>query len=364
MISITCNQCKTVLTIDDAFAGGVCRCQHCGTIQTVPAHFKGNAAPPAYANPSAATAKNLYQNQSAARTPPASGAASPSGLDELAQIVASSGLGGSGLGGSGLSSSGLRSGQSAAAMQTQQAAAVVTPDYSVKRKKPPMIPIAIAGGIAGLAIVGAIVYFVMRGPSDSTGGSNSGSGSSSTSGGGSTSSGPAFCGVNLVFSGNVVYVLDRANSLRDQFDTLVAATFQSIKSLGPDRKFAVVLWNNGGDDTAFPDQGLRNATSDQIEQLQKKLDGVQATGSSNVAGALEVAVARNPGAIILVTAKSALDDRDAEALTSAQEKSGGKIKFYAFVIGSTDNAVLKMFVKTSGGQYRLLSDKDLRAATQ
>ena len=52
----------------------------------------------------------------------------------------------------------------------------MTPDYSVKRKKPPTIPIAIAGGIAGLAIVAAIVYFVMRGPSSSTGGSNSGSG--------------------------------------------------------------------------------------------------------------------------------------------------------------------------------------------
>ena len=69
------------------------------------------------------------------------------------------------------------------------------------------------------------------------------------------------------------------------------------------------------------------------------------------------------GAIIIVTAKPKLDDKDAEALTAAQEKSGGKIKFYAFVIGNTDNAVLKMFVTTSGGQYRLVSDKDLRAAT-
>src|SRR5580692_11714793 len=45
MISITCNHCQTVLEMDDAFAGGVCRCQHCGTIQTVPSHLKRAASP-------------------------------------------------------------------------------------------------------------------------------------------------------------------------------------------------------------------------------------------------------------------------------------------------------------------------------
>ncbi len=40
MISLPCTHCQRVLTIDEAFAGGVCRCQHCGTIQTVPGHLK------------------------------------------------------------------------------------------------------------------------------------------------------------------------------------------------------------------------------------------------------------------------------------------------------------------------------------
>ncbi len=35
------------MTLDDGFAGGVCRCQACGTIQKVPAHLKGSGdAPP------------------------------------------------------------------------------------------------------------------------------------------------------------------------------------------------------------------------------------------------------------------------------------------------------------------------------
>ena len=58
MISLSCTHCQRVLTIDEAFAGGVCRCQHCGTIQTVPAHLKngekdkpGPSGKPLYKHP-------------------------------------------------------------------------------------------------------------------------------------------------------------------------------------------------------------------------------------------------------------------------------------------------------------------------
>jgi hypothetical protein len=45
MIRLTCTHCQKVLSVDEAFAGGVCRCRHCGTIQTVP-KGGGEAAPP------------------------------------------------------------------------------------------------------------------------------------------------------------------------------------------------------------------------------------------------------------------------------------------------------------------------------
>lgn len=84
MIRLTCTHCKTLLTIDDAFAGGVCRCQHCGTIQTVPSHLKprqGQKIDPAEA---LKQPKALYQRKS--RSP-----ASGSGLDSLADAVTDSG---------------------------------------------------------------------------------------------------------------------------------------------------------------------------------------------------------------------------------------------------------------------------------
>src|SRR5688572_13762507 len=83
MIRLTCTNCKATLEMDDAFAGGVCRCQYCGTIQTVPSHLKkkGNLPQPA-------GAKTLYQSH-----PSSPGPGTGTGLDELADIVASSGLG-------------------------------------------------------------------------------------------------------------------------------------------------------------------------------------------------------------------------------------------------------------------------------
>ena len=63
MISLTCTSCKRGLEIDDAFAGGVCRCQFCGTIQTVPANLKQGGRPSTPIGKSPGTQKTLYQRQ-------------------------------------------------------------------------------------------------------------------------------------------------------------------------------------------------------------------------------------------------------------------------------------------------------------
>src|SRR6266576_2523460 len=78
MISLTCTSCQKVLEIDDAFAGGVCRCQYCGTIQTVPARLKGNS------KVGATTAKTLYQKKPRVPGQPSSG------LEDLADAVTTS----------------------------------------------------------------------------------------------------------------------------------------------------------------------------------------------------------------------------------------------------------------------------------
>lgn len=90
MIRLTCTNCQTMLTIDEGFAGGVCRCLNCGTIQTVPSRLRDTGASSGMVARAAARSKPLYQKKRAEGAP-------SSGLDELAQATAGSGLAGSGL---------------------------------------------------------------------------------------------------------------------------------------------------------------------------------------------------------------------------------------------------------------------------
>src|SRR5687767_7309590 len=108
MISVICTQCRTQLDMDDAFAGGVCRCQYCGTIQTVPSlsKLKRQTAPTGAASP-AAPAMTPASPQPHGGAGPA--ASEPTGLDALAEAVASS---------SGLGRGSLRSGANRPANDT------------------------------------------------------------------------------------------------------------------------------------------------------------------------------------------------------------------------------------------------------
>lgn len=77
MITLACTKCSTTMNVDDGFAGGVCRCSNCGTIQTVPPRGASNT-----------TGEVIFER-------PARGGPHRK-LDALGEIPPSSGLGGSG----------------------------------------------------------------------------------------------------------------------------------------------------------------------------------------------------------------------------------------------------------------------------
>ncbi|MDB5290288.1 MAG: hypothetical protein JWL69_1529 [Phycisphaerales bacterium] len=361
MISITCTHCQTVLNIDDAFAGGVCRCQHCGTIQTVPAHLK-NGAPPA-----PAASKALYQNKARA-----SAGAAPQGarreLDDLAQAVASSGLSNSGLSGSGSglsnrsgsfpASTGRTSPRPAGPVKAASPAPATEQEQRRERKSVPLVPVLVIGGVLLVGLIGLGIFLALHG------GDSSGTTTTTNTGGtgGTAVSGPGLCGVSIA-APSIVYVLDRGNAIANVFDPLKAATYHSLESLGPDRKFEVILWNNGGDDIAYPADSLANATPEEIEKCKRTLEDIVGTGNSHLRSALDKAMARQPSAIVIATGKDRLDDDDELALASAQEVAKGKVKFYTFAVGKQiENPVLKMAASATGGQYRQVSETELRNA--
>lgn len=346
MISISCTNCKALLTIDEAFAGGVCRCQHCGTIQTVPAgagkgQGDGSMSGSAFSGQSLGGSKILSSKQVTSGT----------GLDDLADIVASSGLGGSGL-------TSRRLNRSATAAGGGQATA--TP------AKPKMLPVAIGGAAVGALVVGLVLFFALRPAANSQGNTGDGGPAVGRSGGDNVATntpaarGPSFAGV-AIEGNNVAYVLDCGSGTREVFELLKQATVRSISSLGANRKFQILFWQNGENPpVVFPATGLTYATDKKIEEVRHFLDGVAAYGSTDATPALEKAYAQSPDAVVLATGKGTdLTEDFATGVTTALK--GLKVPTYTFSLGEGGSDVLKKVADSTSGQYRQLTPTQLDA---
>jgi hypothetical protein len=366
MISLTCTHCQTVLSIDDAFAGGVCRCQHCGTIQTVPSHLKNGAAVKSGAQAVGAAPKALYQSRRTTGTTRAdesgtgggtgSGTGSGTGLEDLADVVASSGLGGSGL-----SSMRPRKRQQRQATDSSTVAPPPAPSKT---------PLLLAGGAVAAAAIGiAIWWFVAagsKGPQPITG-----PGADQTTNGQPPSAspdqaaaaGPQFCGIPLAGS-SVVYLLDRGDSAKSIFDAVKEAAYKSIESLGSDRKFQVLLWDNDTTQAGYPGGSATFSTKENLEACRRALEDVTAEHQSTINAPLARAVAEGPDSIVIVTAKGfELDDTFTTGVQSILKNNS--IKLYTFSIqddGQGDCLPLQKLAKQTGGEYKSLSDGAVRAA--
>ncbi|HVT87277.1 MAG TPA: hypothetical protein VHD56_00340 [Tepidisphaeraceae bacterium] len=314
--------------MDEAFAGGVCRCEHCGAIQTVPGRHAGKSQ-------ALKPAKTLYKKRVRDDAIPSSG------LDQLAQAIA----------GSGLSSSLDRAaaprkrwnwtritaaflliaGLLAAAMMFMP-----SPKPSAARVAP-----SAAANQAGQSSPQAIQAAMVQPAQPLT---------------------PSFCGVPIQES-SVIYVLDRGSGTADVFSFLKEATFKSVESLGADRKFQIVFWNNGSDD-AYPAGGTTSAKASEIEEARKSLDAVFAHGQTEVASALAHAVAADPKAIILATAKGAqLDDGFVEQVMHIVK--GHSTKVHTFDLSGLEaSSALQAIARRSGGEFHLVSESELRKAAR
>jgi hypothetical protein len=353
MISITCTNCRANLTIDDAFAGGVCRCQYCGTIQTVPAKGRPPAAPagsagagPAPAStasqpkatappPAASAPRTLYQNKARVRKATGDG----TGLDDLANAVATS----SGLSGSGLSS-------------RRHTAKTVDGAKPQSRK---LLPILLIICAVIIVLLGVILYVVLSGHR------NKSAGSANQNNNGTTSTlAPAssdFCGIPL-HAASTIFLLDRGNSISEEFDGVKAVCFKSIDAIGPGRTFQVVLWDNGSTPAEFPAGQPAAATDANVNELRRTFQDTIASGRSHLAGVLKAAAARNPQEIVIVTGKGAddLDDNDSAALQSMVGKNIRIDAVQVYPLTPSPNSTLQEVARATGGQYRNVSAAQLR----
>lgn len=351
MIVVNCSQCKARLEMDDAFAGGVCRCHFCGTIQTVPAAAKRQAG-----KPSAAAAVPAAK---------ASGVRQTTELDALAAAAAAHG----------------------AATEPRPAPSSAPVDYArpaqQKRLGAPMI-VALAFIVLLLAAVGWLL--TARTTAVSTIGSTPGGGGTPLPvfpprGDGAESLPPAppdgsdpppiappttpnFCGIDLRNARGVVYVLDRGHATADVFDALKEATYHSVRSLKPGQRFQIIFWDNGTDAAAYPRDGLADASPEEIQAARSQFADLIAGGRSSAEGALRRAVQGRPDAIVLVTGK-AYEADEAMAKQARLAVKGTAIKVHTVALKSDDgNSFLKQIADQTHGEYRVVSRRDLERSSE
>lgn len=337
MITITCTNCQTQLTMDEAFAGGVCRCQHCGTIQTVPKSARGGAdASSGLANQVAGTAKTLWRQKTSGEGP------GGTGLDDLADIVASSGLGGSGL----------------QSKRLRKSAPSVDPVAS--RKKLVRLLSAIGGAVVAVLLI--IAYIVTRpdAPPEVTGPQPGKITPADITAAVPTVSGPSFCGVKLDSASTVVYLFDRGSGTSNVFGDLKAAGLKSVQSLTADRKFQFVFWQVRGEVVTVPDIGATVAGDISIGEAIRKLEDVSAFGSSTVGPALKKSGNVKPDTIILATGKG--DDLDESFVKEVLDNRPAGAKIHTFALGSS-RAIpqLQAIASKTGGEYRTITEQQLSA---
>ena len=312
MIRISCTNCKTVLSIDDAFAGGVCRCQHCGTIQTVPISAK---------DPTAASVAGQSMGGSRVLAPTQSPA---SGLEDLAGVVVSSGL----------------------ASRRLKTAAAGPSGGGPKPKS--QVPLFVILGVVIVGLIGVVIFLALR-PTGATSTLNQ-PGPTATSGepaAPAVSNKPNFAGVDLD-APTVVYLLDRGSGTKEMFGTLKDAALKSATSLGPERKFAIVFWNNGSA-FAYPDGSTTFATPSNIDAARKAIDDVSAFGASDAVPALTQALSLSPDVIVIATAKGwDLDDGWVQSMMTARGSSSVKIDAINLGSAGSGNALKSLAGKTGG----------------
>ena len=340
MILLRCSNCGQTLEIDDAFAGGVCRCRHCGTIQAVPAD-----APRAGSGAEATGSRPLYRREEAQESP-------SSGLDQLADVVAGSGMLSSGLGRTARrgGKGGNRAGKPLRASDANRAAAAA--------KKPADKRLAVAVGLAAVLFVAAAGLTITLLTRDAR----------------PSAAAPAadatFAGLPL--GRRVVFVLDRGEQTQPSLRALDAAVLQTVDTLPPTAQFQVVYWANvnvGGDLTAspvvaLPGQNLRDANQANRDALRKGMAEVVSGGSTDALPALDLALRNDPETIILVTGKAWQLTGDFAAKVLARARDRGAVPtIHTVAVGSTSDGPgepLNTIAAETGGRFIGLTTNQLR----
>ncbi len=323
MISLACTKCSTLLNVDDGFAGGVCRCSACGTIQTVPR--KGDA--PAK-NGAAGTV--IYER--------ASREAVSKELEALGEVVTSSGIASSGI----LNQTGWRTARKTASLGTWIG-----------------IPLLVV-----VLLLGAwFLFFQKSEATPENARRSSAETAQSNMPPARTIAGPRFASIALDRGGTIVYLLDRGDATRPFTAPLQAAVLNSLATLQQNRRFQIRYWSADGDSPAFP------LTPGETSEYNRKkaaewMSGIIGGQSTDAVASLDAALAVKPSEIVLITGKAWQMD-DSFTNQAVVKLTGKNIRVHVVSLGTTSSEdPLSRLASKTGGIYLSLSSGELEQLSQ
>ena len=382
MIQLQCTQCSTVLSIDDAFAGGVCRCQHCGTIQTVPAQSQPSRPGDPSEQPSPKplfkrkgrieSALSPYSDdlEKAADQMPSSGMAASSLINGVHRRSAADSVPMSSLlpmSSIPMSSQMPMSATTLTTAQLRQRQVQSQPPSQGQKSHVHAMPgsqptgrgrrkLLIASIITLVAAVGGLGLWVTLGhfgstPSDAITGHGTASQSPQDRALFAT---PTPSMAQVEFQGDTVaYVIDRSGCSAQVFADMLRVTERSMETLGAARKFQLVVLN-ADHAIAYPRSGPQNANTSNRQGLLKAVgDDVYLGSSKNTSEMIAKLMDGKPDAIVLLSAN---EETAAFSETVVRALGAKPPHVFTFYVGTAStNPGLSELASNTGGEYNTLN---------
>ncbi len=329
-ITIECSGCKKRISVDEAFAGGMCRCPYCKEIVEVPSAGGGSqvARPdrPVRRAPAPAVRTTPQEPPPGVKAPPASRPVDGSGHREIptAKPVRNTGL-----------------------------------------------MIGLLALLAGLTVAALVGVFYIQSRADRQEGDSPEDGVVDSQGDVDLpgppvrqanpfiiAAGASAVAGDIDIQPPVAYVLDAGGSMRWVFGYAVELAAVSVGSLPADAEFGLLVSRDPAEGGAVDmTEGLTGAGAGSAEKVRSKLEELPPSGatSETLPKAIRRAMALQPATIVLVAGKSVEDDALAGDLKSAGVRLVA-LTIDAYLEVEENHAAL---VKATGGVQRSFSDSKL-----
>lgn len=318
-LKIRCTECRKKISVDDAFAGGICRCPYCKALVIV----QGVAAEATGARPDAPISRPAE---------PAYRPDAPPGMPGLPQ-------------------------------------APKPASQPLTHERVPMArPVKIQGIVSlillAMMLTTIVVVIVLAVKYSGSGKA----GATKTMPAASQGGGPAATvnplarpqeGASMIagmpLKSPVIFCVDAASGMRDTFDFARLMVLQSVKSMSPGDRFTVlVVTEEGpkfmGDNFSSPDLGKDSA--------RRLLTAVSPAGATDLAPALQAALKRKPAMIVLL-ARKALDDATVTALAEQAHQQKCEICCVVMNGDREANDSMKKLALQSGGKSIAFKQSEL-----